>query len=242
MKYCISLFSGGCSLAKACMDGNHIQKISFEGLYPFEDPATKFLMGKLLDAEKLQEMRFKGRAVTDFVKHEKSFEEFMKKVRKFSKVCTLAKFVFDVKGCNIDDKLYFMQKFALEPINDHLKDRQIPEEKYEEFFESLGKTFLPFSFYGVTEEELFQYLRENISSKGIDSQPAAIQGLPLAATESDKTSQKPNKHAIESVPRAHQVSVTRRSAYNHGSAPPRRSNRIRGSQVDDTGLPQNYRR
>jgi hypothetical protein len=104
-------------------------------------------------------------------------------------------------------KKKIMRKFALEPIEDH--------EKF--FNESRGKVTLSFSFHGIAEEQLCQFLQENMSSStSTTDQPS---------NDLNNQAREPNLGASP-------------SPVNRG---PRRSNRLRGSTADYKGLPQNYR-
>lgn len=211
------MFSGGFKLARACLSGlQHIQKLCLEKNCPFGDKAVKFLLRELPNFDKIKEIRFKDGAVQEFALREESFNFFKQRVIRDAisgGYTTFSKFTFDVYGCEEKIKKQFMRKFVLEPMEEHLNACQDSTNKdHENFFnESSGKVTLSFSFHGVTDEQLCQFLGENMSS---------------TTSANDQPSNDLNNQALE--PGASPAPV------NRG---PRRSNRLRGSTADYKGLP-----
>jgi hypothetical protein len=206
-----------------------MQVLQVDGSFPFEDPLSLTNLLHSLDfSSQIDELCVKGGAVQDCVKNKKSFTIFTEKIIEDALAkktpSGLRKFVFDLHGCDNIEKERFMTLFALQPIKEYLTGCEDPEKEYKAFLMRLhGGHFFPYSFRGISMEQFCQFLH--------------IHTLCKSNERTAGTHQKTKEQTAEPLSGVSAGLVTSHSGLISGSVAPRRSNRLRGKPVDNSGLP-----
>jgi hypothetical protein len=189
-----------------------MQVLQVEGSFPFEDPlALTSLLQSLNWQSKIVELCVKGGAVQDCVKHKNSFgiitEKIIEDALAEKRAGGLRKFVFDLDDCENIEKERFMTLFALQPIKEYLTGCEDPKKEYKTFLIRMhGGHFFPYSFRGVSMERFCEFLQNQTSNHIVPK----LESCADAASMHQKTKGQ--------------------------TAPPRRSNRLRGKPVENPGL------